>query len=80
MAAGNWPAKQVKGGETCVRFCVGPPSGQESALNVAHHRTWTGSRWMFEKMCNAEVRMLKACLKPHRAEQNQAQNTRLTCI
>ena len=37
------------------------PSTLRALLIPVHHRTWTGSRWMFENMGNARVRRRKAC-------------------
>ena len=39
-----------------------PSSQLRALLTRVDHRTWTGSRWMFEKMGKAWVRRLQACV------------------
>ena len=38
------------------------PAELRALLTRVYHTTWTGSRWMFEKMGNVWVRRLKACV------------------
>ena len=38
------------------------PAELLALLTRVYHRTWTGSRWMFENIGNAWVRRLKACV------------------
>ena len=39
------------------------PVELRALLTRVYHRTWTGSREMFEKIGNASVRRLKACVE-----------------